>query len=328
MNVKKYFKTTRALKKAHLFYNCFFGLFVFTGFLFFACKSKPETVSYPDPSASLVFEGIEAEDPEHITVMFSLEMENPFPVAGLASMESWYAEINGKRAASGFTLYNDTPFAISPGLSSFPQRLDMDVAALADLGLAPADDYEIKLIMELHVLSESIPATTPASGRNTSGRNAANNVAASSGLNNKLVITGVAVFPGVRPPTFTITSIAVLKAELVNTRFRVGLRIDNPNPYPVDLSAFSYELYGNGRLWADGSERNIIKIPSKASVTGNLFLMMNFINMRRDLLDQIIRLENVNYRFAGEARVGTGVDYLPSFNTGFDLSGYSEVFDN
>ena len=55
---------------------------------------------------------------------------------------------------------------------------------------------------------------------------------------------------------------------------------------------------------------------------------MNFINMKRDLLDQVINLEDVNYRFTGEAKVITGVEYLPGFSTGFDLSGYSEVLEN
>jgi LEA14-like dessication related protein len=95
----------------------------------------------------------------------------------------------------------------------------------------------------------------------------------------------------------------------------------------VTLSSFNYELYGNGLLWADGTEINVLQIPEKSSAGTDLFLMMNFINMRRDLLDQIIRLQNVNYRFTGNARVSTGVDYLPVFNTVFDLSGYSPVLD-
>jgi len=179
----------------------------------------------------------------------------------------------------------------------------MDIAVLTEEGIAPADDYMVNLILDLDFLYDSDdPAKVP--------------------------VSGLAVFPGVRPPVFSITSIAILKAELINTRFRVGLKISNPNPFPVELSAFSYELYGNGRLWADGSEKNIFKVNGKSSLQGNLFLLMNFINMRRDLLDQIINLVDVNYGFNGDVQVGTGVDYLPSFNTVFNLSGYSEVFDN
>jgi LEA14-like dessication related protein len=105
------------------------------------------------------------------------------------------------------------------------------------------------------------------------------------------------------------------------------MRIDNPNPFPLEMSGFIYELYGNGRLWADGTEKNIFTVAGKSSVQGYLYLLMNFIDMERSLLDQIINLIDVNYRFAGEAQVSTGVDYLPKFSAGFDLSGYSEVLE-
>jgi len=129
------------------------------------------------------------------------------------------------------------------------------------------------------------------------------------------------------PPVFKITSIAILKAELINTRFRVGLRIENQNAFPLELSAFSYALYGNGLLWADGTEKNVLRVNANSALEGNLFLLMNFINMKRDLLDQIIALEDVNYRFKGEAQVSVGIEDFPAFTSSFDLSGYSVVLE-
>jgi len=230
-------------------------------------------------------------------------------------MESWQVLLNGQSAPSGFTLENVNPQSpladpLSVGeTASLPLKLDMDISTLAALGLAPVDDYSLNLIIDLEFSQGSEAAQ--------------GSVAAQTPL--RIQVSALAEFPGVQEPVFTITAIAILRAELVNTRFRVGLRIDNPNPFPVELSAFSYALYGNGRLWADGIERNIIEVPAKSSVSGNLFLIMNFIDMSRALLDQIINLVSVNYRFAGEAQVGTGIDYLPSFRTEFNLSGYSEV---
>ena len=282
-------------------------LFFAAGLFFSTCKSAPVPPA-EELLPSLAFTGVEAEDPDHLTLLFTLTIKNPLPSAGRARIESWRTEINGKKAPSGFNLtYPEymafPPAAASPGSVSFPLRLDMDVAALAAQGLAPADDYRINLITKLSFSFDSIPPVN-------------------------VEVSGLAVFPGVRAPVFTITAIAILKAELINTRFRVTMKIENPNPFPVELSAFSYELYGNGRLWADGTEKNIIQVPGKSSVQGNLFLIMNFINMKRDLLDQIIMLQDVNYRFSGEVRVSAGVEYLPAFVTGFDLSGYSEVLEN
>jgi LEA14-like dessication related protein len=96
--------------------------------------------------------------------------------------------------------------------------------------------------------------------------------------------------------------------------------------FPVELSSFGYELYGDGRFWADGKEKDILYIPAKGTEETNLFLLMNFINMKRNLLDEIIAMRLVRYRFTGEAMVGTGVSWLPEFRMRFDRSGRSEVF--
>ncbi|MCL2880958.1 MAG: LEA type 2 family protein [Treponema sp.] len=140
------------------------------------------------------------------------------------------------------------------------------------------------------------------------------------------IVSAAAEFPRIREPEFTITSIAILQAELINTRFAVTLRIDNPNPFPVTLSSLKYELYGQGMYWADGKEQNIMNIPAKDSSQTKLFLMMNFINMKRSLLDEIIAMQNVSYRFTGATDVETGIPWLPRFSMKFDKSGLSEVF--
>ena len=268
------------------------------GVLFSACKSKPAPKLEELPSLTLVLKGIEADDPEHLTLLFHLEAEEP--KGGHAKIESWQVEMEGQKAASAFTLeYPQGNFSLS---SPVTLKLNMDVAALAAKGLAPRDDYSLTLITELDYSRDSAAPS-------------------------KVEVRGPACFPGVQPPRFEITAIAILKAELINTRFRVSLKIDNPNPFPLELSSFAFKLYGNGRLWADGADRNILRVNSRSSLTGDLYLIMNFIDMDRNLLDQIIRLEDVNYRFTGDVEVSTGIDYLPKFNDGFDLSGYSEVLE-
>jgi LEA14-like dessication related protein len=136
-----------------------------------------------------------------------------------------------------------------------------------------------------------------------------------------------ASFPQIREPVFTITAITVRKAELINTRFKVSLRVDNPNFFPVELSSLNYELYGDGRFWAGGKEQEILVVAPEDSAETSLSFVMNFINMRRELLDQVIALKEVKYRFTGEALVATGIAYLPQFLTQFDRSGLSEVIE-
>ena len=220
------------------------------------------------------------------------------------TMEGWKIIVNDMDIGNeGASLSFPDTFDAEPGIREIPIRLELDIPALIDAGVPVRDDFTVELILNL-LHQNVLRAAVPIQARETT------------------------TFPYIREPVFTITAIAILKAELVNTRFRVGLKIENPNHFPVDLSAFSYTLYGNGLFWADGTEKDIITVAEKSTLTGNLFLVMNFIDMPRGLLDQIARLEDVNYRFTGEAEIVTGVEYLPKFKSGFDISGYSVVLDN
>ena len=279
--------------------------------LFTACKSKPvvpeaeaapsisqSPAPSPSPSAVLTLTGIRADDIEHLKLSYSLEAKAQ--PGNRAKIDSWRVEIDEQDASFAFGLdYPKNEFAAGSGVLLV---LSMDIAALVKKGFAPKDDYAITLITELDVLSDQASSV-------------------------KIVARDTADFPGLREPAFSITSIAILKAELINTRFRVSMRMDNPNPFPLELSSFIYELYGNGRLWAEATEKKVFVVQGRSSVQGDLFLLMNFINMERRLLDQIINLVDVNYHFIGKAQVSTGIDYLPKFNTGFDLSGYSKVLE-
>ena len=294
---------------------CLFSLAI----ILTACRS-PQIIDAPldiPLSSELNFISIEAESPALLMLNFELTINFPPNInisdsSSINFIHSWYVEMNSNEPlyeSSGFYLDYSAIYRLENYISRtaygneaiIPLLLSMDINVLEEFGLAPRDDYEINLILILEYTDNS-------------------------GITGEYRVTGLAEFPGVRTPVFNITSIAILQAELVNTGFRVGITITNPNPYPVDLSRFSYTLYGNGMEWADGRERDIIRIPAKTIVSGNIFLVMNFIDMDRALLNQIIRLEDVNYRFTGEAEVITGVNYLPVFISNFDLRGYSRVY--
>jgi len=285
------------------------------------CKTPPPAPAPepepPKPYASLRFNSPEAKEPTLINLGFTLEVFNPrSEIIGFV-IDEWATVVNGARVSPGSSIkmtvpgpnaakyaFNVAPGTeVSPGTAKIPIGLELDVNSLNTAGVQLKDDFTV--VLTLNLIYNSSP-NTPA----------------------RIQVTETAVFPYIREPVFSITAIAILKAELINTRFRVTMQIDNPNIFPVDLSSFNYELFGNGLLWADGSERNILSVPAKTSIRANLFLLMNFINMKRDLLDQIIRLEDVNYRFAGDVLVNTGIEYLPRFKSEFDLSGYSQVLEN
>ena len=89
----------------------FFPMLLIFSFLFSSCKSNPAPTgsdiisnAFPGgPLASLVFIGIEAEDPNHLSLFFKLEVIDPRPSAGRALVESWRVVMEGQDAGSAFT---------------------------------------------------------------------------------------------------------------------------------------------------------------------------------------------------------------------------------
>jgi LEA14-like dessication related protein len=276
---------------------------------FFACKSPPPPEEMP--LSHLGFDRIEAENIDRVIIHYRLRAENPRSLPLELRIRDWTAQVDGQgydRDGAALSIDGMVPaealIEVPPGgFAEKDLRLELDLTACRDAPAASGDpeNYRAELLLDLaYRYGKDRPFTGEAG-----------------------VLTA---FPRIREPEFTITAIAILQAELINTRFRVSLRIDNPNIFPVDLSSFGYELYGAGRFWADGREEDVLHIPAQGSAETRLFLMMNFIDMRRSLLDEVIALRQVRYRFTGEAEVGTGVSWLPRFRMDFDHSGDSAVY--
>jgi LEA14-like dessication related protein len=276
-------------------------LFFFPAF-FGACASPPSplpAVIEENPVSRLDFDRVQAVSIHDVSLFFTLTLSNPRSVPFRTGLKGWKAELDGNVPETGAALLHVEDALVLPGEDAeIPVRLDLDLSKCPP---SEAAGLAARLTISIGYLF-----LEGAQGAGT--------------------VSAVTVFDRIREPVFTITSIAVLQAELVNTRFRVSLRIDNPNFFPVDLSSFGYELYGEGRFWAGGEERDVLHIPARGSGERMLFLLMNFINMKRSLLDEVIAMNMVRYRFRGEVEVGTGVEYLPRFDMVFDHSGLSEVF--
>jgi LEA14-like dessication related protein len=129
----------------------------------------------------------------------------------------------------------------------------------------------------------------------------------------------------VKEPTFTITSITILQADLINTRLKLSLKIDNPNTFPIILVSFRYELYGDGSFWTSGREKDLAIVPAQGSSETDFEFEMNFIGMKGRLLDDIIAMKEVHYRVAGDMELEVDISQIPDFRLKFDYSGKSPV---
>jgi len=130
---------------------------------------------------------------------------------------------------------------------------------------------------------------------------------------------------GIKEPEFDVVSIYILQADIVVTEFEAVIKVDNPNDFAMELFSITYELFGNNLLWAGGNVNNVLQIPANSSAETQFTFSMNFINMPRQLLDDVIAMRQVNYRFKGTAQVRPILPNVLVFPVDFDCSGLSEV---
>jgi hypothetical protein len=274
-----------------------------------ACKSlPPENV----PVSTLEFERIEGSGIHRVVLYYRFKTENHRSAPMTLKIPGWNLTMNGHEIDRQHAILKSGGDIISGGMAAVAPRktfeteleLHIDLSVYSDADTNPLED-DGDTFMPVLTLATSCRygAEPPLTG----------------------IVPAVAEFPRIREPEFSITSIAIMQAELINTRFAVTIKIDNPNPFPVTLSAFKYELYGQGMLWADGRQRDILAIPAKDAAETKLLLVMNFINMKRGLLDEIIAMRQVGYWFTGDSDVETGISWLPQFSMKFDRQGYSKV---
>jgi LEA14-like dessication related protein len=145
------------------------------------------------------------------------------------------------------------------------------------------------------------------------------------GCKSKPEIIEIAETIEIKEPEFEVISIIILQADIVVTEFETVLKITNPNEFAVELTSLTYELFGNGTSWATGSGSDILHIPAHSSGETRFIFNMNFINMNRRLLDDVIAMRPINYRLRGEAEVQPVIPHIQSFKMSYDRSGVSEV---
>ena len=260
-----------------------------------ACKSLPVE---KEPVFSLFFESIEAENIHQAVLFYRLKIENPRKTPLISQIRNYSVTINGEKTEAVLQ-YENLPQIKGGSLHETLLSLHLDMKEAGPENINE-DYYKIMLSLDL---SNQYGSETPF----------------------EEILSAIMEMPNIREPLFSITSIVIMQDELINTKFAVNLHIENLNPFPLSLSAFNYKLYGDGLLWAQGQEKDILTIQGKGTEDAKLVMEMNFAEMRRSLLDQVIAMHQVNYRLNGTAEALIDIPWLTSFNLEFDRAGYSSV---
>jgi LEA14-like dessication related protein len=272
--------------------------------LFTFCTSQPyqdetQPLEQKNPCAGLEFERIEVHSIKQAALHYRFKAENPQSRDLEIEIKGWNGLLNG-------VPFNEKSAALHPDSMAALERLRVESVSTLEkdlilyLDLNDDNEFQAELYIDLEYhYADQDPLPD--------------------------MIAANAAFPWIKEPEFSITSIKILQADIVNTRAELCLRVKNPNVFPINLLFFRYELYGDGNFWTSGVEKNLPVVSANSSSEAIINFEMNFIGMKRRILDDIVAMRMVRYRVTGEVEVGTDLLWLPDFRMKLDKSGDSVV---
>ena len=72
---------------------------------------------------------------------------------------------------------------------------------------------------------------------------------------------GSGLVPDIDPPRVSLANLELLEGGGLEQRFRITLRVRNPNQVPLPITGFSFDMNVNGRSFADGVNNTTTLIP-------------------------------------------------------------------
>lgn len=121
----------------------------------------------------------------------------------------------------------------------------------------------------------------------------------------------------IHSPSISIKQFSLVEAQLLEQRYRLQLRIQNPNPYTLPISGMQYRLFLNGLEFAHGVSSQSVTIPAYEERLLEVDLVST-VGALAEQLRQWTRTpeDGLRYRLTGEVDLSTRVTPV-----GFDYHG-------
>ena len=120
-----------------------------------------------------------------------------------------------------------------------------------------------------------------------------------------------------KTPKVSVAEVSVKRLGLFEQVFDVGLRVNNPNDFDIDIEGLEFKLEINGREFASGTAHTHTRLPafSSAVVHVDTTTDSNKLMQQIKTLPEMLK-DGAPYRIRGRIKIDRANDWLP-----FDRSG-------
>jgi LEA14-like dessication related protein len=115
--------------------------------------------------------------------------------------------------------------------------------------------------------------------------------------------------PKLETPRVSMLGIQVMSGDMFAQRFRVRVKVENPNDIAVAVNSIEYKILLMGDSFADGSTDNSFVLPALGEAEFDMTVNTNFVSSLGRLVSRMGggKLENVEYEIAGKLHLQKGV---------------------
>lgn len=121
--------------------------------------------------------------------------------------------------------------------------------------------------------------------------------------------------PGAEPPRVSLADLHLQEFGLIEQRFALTLRIQNPNPFDIPLEGLSYTLEVNDAVFAEGVARPQASVPGYGEALVETAAVSNLGSLLKQL-EQVPQQQGVRYRIRGRIDIGGIGGLLPFEHSG------------
>lgn len=113
-------------------------------------------------------------------------------------------------------------------------------------------------------------------------------------------------FARVESPSVSVSQIHLVEAHVLEQRYLLRLRLQNPNSFALPISGMQYRLFINGAEFAHGVSSQAVHVPAY----GERLVEVEMVSTLGALMNQLRRWppgpeDTLRYRLAGEAGLAT-----------------------
>lgn len=113
-------------------------------------------------------------------------------------------------------------------------------------------------------------------------------------------------------PNVSLSNINIIEFGLLEQRYGLRLRIQNPNSFALPLAGMNYQLYINGEPFAHGVSNDRVTIPGFGENVVNVDVVSNLNQLSKQLVELgSSSRQALQYRLEGKVKLDNFVSSIP-----------------